>query len=493
MRVLIIFDFEIISKKYWSIFFAIILIFFSFELKDINNSQLYNSIYNKFVSDNFFSEGNEKCDILDPIYMMASRLKEPPVNICKNGESEHICFKNSHYDNYNKLYRKPYGVICMMKNFTLDPLKSTQTNYIYKGPIDHNTKGSPILSQGFFSMNCKLKNKFRQYPKMYKNYFNAWNYIEEENNEKLEELAPGKTILFMIRNQDSPNIFHGFSELINALSMIYLFNLKPEKVQIVFLESMTLNEEPFYDIYTNILCRGSEPIYIKNLNKRYHITSAINVPISYDSPLFLKIICPNCKYSIKTYKIINYLIDKYLNISEFNDLFINDKETFFYPKKVIQNHKLNINFIKNITIQWRKVWPKGRKNQKRVLGNGPELAIKLASFLPNDYLLRLVDTASLNIIEQISIMKKTDYFIGVHGAGLSLSIFLPKKSIFQEILPYKKNKLLLLMSKLSGHQSFSDVIQNKIKIIGKSEYIYFDENDFVKNIKKNMKESNFIN
>ena len=49
------------------------------------------------------------------------------------------------------------------------------------------------------------------------------------------------------------------------------------------------------------------------------------------------------------------------------------------------------------------------------------------------------------------------------------------------------------MSKLSGHQSFSDVIQNKIKIIGKSEYIYFDENDFVKNIKKNMKESNFIN
>ena len=89
-------------------------------------------------------------------------------------------------------------------------------------------------------------------------------------------------------------------------------------------------------------------------------------------------------------------------------------------------------------------------------------------------------------------MKKTDYFIGVHGAGLSLSIFLPKKSIFQEILPYKKNKLLLLMSKLSGHQSFSDVIQNKIKIIGKSEYIYFDENDFVKNIKKNMKESNFI-
>ena len=182
-----------------------------------------------------------------------------------------------------------------------------------------------------------------------------------------------------------------------------------------------------------------------------------------------------------------------MNISEFNDLFISDNETFYYPKKVIQNHKLNINFIKSITIQWRKVWPKGRNNQQRVLGNGPELANKLYSFLPDNYLLRLVVTASLTIIEQISIMKKTDYFIGVHGAGLSLSIFMPKQSIFQEILPYKRNKLLLLMSKLSGHKTFSDIVKNEIKIINKNEYIYFDENDFTKIVKKHMKESNFIN
>ena len=65
--------------------------------------------------------------------------------------------------------------------------------------------------------------------------------------------------------------------------------MEPEEIQIVFLESMTFNEEPFYDIYRNIISRGNEPIYIKNLNKRYHIASAINVPISYDSPLYLKI------------------------------------------------------------------------------------------------------------------------------------------------------------------------------------------------------------
>ena len=454
-----------LSKKFWLIFTSLFLIILTVHFKDFNSSQLYNNVYKKFISDNFFSKDNSKCDELDPIYMMGARLKKHPVTLCKKDESEHVCFKSSHYDNYNKLYRVPYGVICLMKNFTLDPLKSSQTNYIYKGPIDRSTKGSPILSKGFFSINCESKNTFRQYPEIYRNYFNAWDYIEEEeNNGKLEELAPGKTIFFIIRNQDSPNIFHGFSEIINSLSMLYLFNLNPEDIQIVFLESMIFNEEPFYDIYTNIISRGSKPIYIKNLNKKYHITSAINIPVAYDSPLYLKIICPNCKYSVKTYKIINYLINKYINITDFNDSFINDNETFYYPKKVIQNHNIN-NFTKNITIQWRKVWPKGRNNQQRVLGNGPELANKLASFLPDNYLLRLVDTASLTFIEQISIMKKTDYFIGVHGAGLSLSVFMPKQSIFQEILPYKRNKLLLLMSKLSGHKSFSDIIKNKIKII----------------------------
>ena len=49
------------------------------------------------------------------------------------------------------------------------------------------------------------------------------------------------------------------------------------------------------------------------------------------------------------------------------------------------------------------------------------------------------------------------------------------------------------MSKLSGHQSFSDIIKNEIKIIDRNEYIYFDENDFIEKVKKHMKESNFIN
>ena len=223
---------------------------------------------------------------------------------------------------------------------------------------------------------------------------------------------------------------------------MYFFDLKPENIQLLFLESMKLESDPFYDIYKNVISGGGKPLYIRNLKQKYHISTAIHVPINWDSPVFIDLKIPkgypDCKYPTKTYNIFNNLINKYLNISIFKDSFVSDKTIFYYPKSVIENFKLNKTFNKIITIQWRKVWPIGRKFQKRILGNGPELADQLSFILPKNYLIRLVDTSSLSISEQISIMRQTDYLIGVHGAGLSLSIFMPSNAILYEILPKKK-------------------------------------------------------
>ena len=243
------------------------------------------------------------------------------------------------------------------------------------------------------------------------------------------------------------------------------------------------------------MSQGGEPIYIKSLNKKYHITSAIHIPINWDSPLFIELNIPNgypvCKYSTQTYNLLNNLINKYIIIPAFKDSFVSDKETFYYPKSAIQNFKLNNSFNKTITIQWRKVWPKGRKFQYRILGNGPELADKLSSMIPKNYLIRLVDTASLSIIQQISIMRKTDYLIGVHGAGLSLSIFMPPQSVLYEILPKKNIKVLVLMSALSGHKIYSDIVKSTRKIINDNEVYYFDLNDFEEKVIKHLKEKGF--
>ena len=96
-------------------------------------------------------------------------------------------------------------------------------------------------------MKCKTRNKFKKFSELNKNYFDSWDYDDEDEKiNDLEELAPGKTIFLISRNQDSPNLFHGLSELINSLAIIYLYNLKPENIQILFLEGMILENEPLY-------------------------------------------------------------------------------------------------------------------------------------------------------------------------------------------------------------------------------------------------------
>jgi len=441
------------------------------------------------VKENVRPNNNDYCDNLDPIKLFNLRLENGPITICQNEKSKHICYQNSK-GYYNNIFYFKNGVICKMENIILDPSKSRHTNIIYKGPVDKKNRGCPLLSKGFLNMKCKTKKNFKNYSYLYKSYFESWNY-DYDNSEKLEELSPEKTIFFISRNQDSPNIFHGGSELINAISIMNLFNLNPETIQVIFLESMTLNNDPFYDLYKNIVSRGGEPIYIKNLKKKYHISSAFHIPINWDSGAFITKNFQNCKYSTKTYKLLNDLVNKYMKIPDFKDSFISDKEIYYYPNSGAED-KSNLIFNKSVTIQWRKIWPKGRKGQFRILANGKELADKLASFLPKNILIRLVDTASLSISEQISIMRKTDYLIGIHGAGLCLSVFMPSESILHEILPKKYNSLITLMSTLSGHVTYSDLIKYKKNNYGGNENLFFEPDDFVKNVLNHMLQNNFF-
>ena len=275
--------------------------------------------------------------------------------------------------------------------------------------------------------------------------------------------------------------------------MMYLLKLKPEDIQVIFLESMSLNDDPFYDLYKNVISRGGEPIYIKNLKKKYHISFGIHVPINWDSPCFILSYFPNCANPTKTYKFYNYLIDKYMNLPNFTDSFITDNETYYYPKTVIDCHNSGINFTKTITFQWRRPWPKGRKTkQYRMLVNSIELVEKLSLYLPKNILLRMVNTASLPISKQIALMKKTDYLIGIHGAGLYLSVFLPEQTILHELLPAPNMIVFQIISILSGHKSYYDIIKSEITNSNDSEEIKFDENEFITKVLKRLKDNNFL-
>ena len=89
-------------------------------------------------------------------------------------------------------------------------------------------------------------------------------------------------------------------------------------------------------------------------------------------------------------------------------------------------------------------------------------------------------------------MRNTDYFIGLHGAGLSLSMFLPTNSILHEIQHNKIKSVLSLMSALSGHKTYCEIIESSVNDADGNEMVSFNEDDFVNHVLKRMKENNLF-
>ena len=468
-------------------------------IKKINRNSVYkiDEIY-KNIESYEIKHNKMECNALDPINIFKKRLTSTSTILCSNDDSNHICFKDG-----NDLFVARNGASCEFKNVIIDPSKWRADNNIYKGPMDPNNRGCPLLSKGFFNIQCKSgeKNNYSGYDFIYNNYFNGWNYEYknyEKEKEQLEELAPGKTVFFISRNQDSPNLYHGGSEFVNALAIMYLMNLNPKDIQIVFLESILIMDDPFYDLYKELIGRGGEPIHIKNLTKKYLVSKGVHIPINWDSPCFIRSEVPECiNHPTKTYYLYNMLIDKYISPDNYTDIISNNNknnsEIFYYPETIINEIAKNKNsFNKILTFQWRRVWPKGRKGQYRILGNGPELADKLSSLLPKNILLRLIDTARLPIKQQISIMRNTDYFVGIHGAGLSLSIFAPQNCIYHEVLHVPNMNGLELFAALSGHKVYKDIIAANVKYIDGNENIFFNVDEFAKVVISHLKESNLM-
>ena len=326
------------------------------------------------------SRNNISCQNLDPFTTEKKILNSKPFLLCKSELTEHICFKN-----YFSFFEEKQGVICMMKNFFLNFSNWKQDGYVYNGPVNKKTRGQALISKGFFKMQCHIKGSISNYNNIYKKYFNSWEYIldGQSKNEiyKKKELCPGKVLFILNRNQDSPNLLIGGAGFINAFSLMHLLKIKSENIQVLFLESMKINNDPFYNLFKNIISRGGEPLYARNLDKNiiYHVSKAIHVPINWDSPVYCKTEIPICLKISKTYKILLKSIFKYMNIPKFFDKANYDKEIFLYPKS-FKISKLN-EYKKYMTIQWRKPWPKDRKNQQRILGNGEEIRKIRFSFI----------------------------------------------------------------------------------------------------------------
>lgn len=95
------------------------------------------------------------------------------------------------------------------------------------------------------------------------------------------------------------------------------------------------------------------------------------------------------------------------------------------------------------------------RNEKRLLVNQAECLETLKAKFPNVEI-KAVNFATYSFAEQLKIVGNTDILVGVHGAGLTHGMFLPKGSTMVEILPPGvDHKGFRNMAKLLGHHYFS--------------------------------------
>ena len=153
------------------------------------------------LNQNYSTNTNLTCDVLDPINLLKKRIDNGHIELCTGKKSKHICYLNGN-NSYNDIFPYKNGIICTMENIVLDPSKSKQSGISYiDGPIDFIHEGFPLLSKGFINAECNPKNILLDSNKIYQTYLNSWNYEydSKKEKEKLEELAPGKTVFFISR------------------------------------------------------------------------------------------------------------------------------------------------------------------------------------------------------------------------------------------------------------------------------------------------------
>ena len=69
---------------------------------------------------------------------------------------------------------------------------------------------------------------------------------------------------------------------------------------------------------------------------------------------------------------------------------------------------------------------------------------------------------------------------------------MPITSILHEISTPKKTRNLLLISILSGHKTYSDILRATIKTINNCEYQFYDPYQVTSSVIKHMDENNFF-
>ncbi|KAL4811606.1 hypothetical protein BDW67DRAFT_171595 [Aspergillus spinulosporus] len=254
--------------------------------------------------------------------------------------------------------------------------------------------------------------------------FTKWVGLNRHAPEDALGDAPSESHSFsiLVKREMAHNLWHSLMEIFSVAMSIDVLRIAPQpgdnqvnrsflseaelaNMQIVVLDD--IEDGPFFELWS--LLSNKPPIRLKELSENT-VHHNIVVPLAGGSNPFWQgdWSIHSCEDSALLRTFSRRVLDFY-SIPAF---------------EVRQGPKIVLTFI-------------DRTSTRRLVDSGTYLAELRSRY--THLIVQSHDFSTITLKEQLEIIRKTDILVGVHGAGLTHSFFLPPRSTMVEILPPKLN------------------------------------------------------
>lgn len=303
---------------------------------------------------------------------------------------------------YNNMFAK-------LANITLDPLKSRgQPGGEDIEKVIGQSEDSEYLSfdPGYFQMRCdkSFSYKFQSG----RDHKRTWmNVLHISTRPELEYKYLEKDPVIVITRYEYANLYFVLNDFYNAFLMCKMFNLDPTDTTILILDGHPHGalDSSWGSIFGGMM-RASDLRMQGTTMFRQMIWSILG----YESPIHTNNFTP-------------YL-------EEFREFFLSRLQ-------IPHNRFLDCSKV-NILLVWRRDYLAHPRNSKgkvvRKIANEDALLKTLKQAFP-EHNINGVQLDLLPFQEQVELIVQTDIFVGMHGAGLGYTLFLPPHAALFEMFP----------------------------------------------------------
>lgn len=263
------------------------------------------------------------------------------------------------------------------------------------------------FDSGFFKIECK---EIPSYEFSKKNHLNDWlSALKGVSKFKMNlDYALETCFTIAVTRYEYVNFYHTMTDFYNVFLMLIIFKQQPHNVRILWVDSHPIGS---LDVVWNKLFTGYTRL--KTIKRPVLFRHLVWNIMGYNSPL-LQFDHPNLPY-----------------VEEFREFFLRKYNQSLTKK--LDCHKLNVLFI------WRRDYVAHPRNPKglvsRKIHNEDDLLRHARKFLTGQHSVRGVQVDLFPMEQQLKWISETDILVGMHGAGLTHALFLPKHAGVMEFYP----------------------------------------------------------